>query len=108
VVTKVIDKCVENKKLFRVLLTYLLQLQKTGKDPAVRVRRRIIRLRHILSMVIIEGINSGELKSVNVKAVNEMLYSLIQSSIFRMTILDMQNVDELRPAIELAIRGIVK
>lgn len=103
---KVLDKCIENNKLFSVLLTYLLQLKKSGKDPADRVRRRIVRLRHLLSMLLIEGINSGEFKKINVKAVNEMLYSIIESSIFRMAILGMTETEELKPVINLAIEGL--
>ncbi|MEE0998749.1 MAG: TetR/AcrR family transcriptional regulator [Treponemataceae bacterium] len=108
VVVKILEKCVNNRRLFSVLLTYLLQLQKTGKDPGERVRRRTIRLRHLLSKIIIDGINKGEFKDVNVKACNEMFYSLIESTVFRLAILDSENVEELFPSIELAIEGLKK
>lgn len=108
VVFKILEKCVNNRRLFSVLLTYLLQLQKTGKDPGERVRRRTIRLRHLLSKIIIDGINKGEFKDVNVKACNEMFYSLIESTVFRLAILDSENVEELFPSIELAIEGLKK
>lgn len=105
---KIINKCVDNRRLFNVVLTYLLQLQKTGKNPGERVRRRTIRLRHLLSKIIIDGINKGEFKDVNVKACNEMFYSLIESTVFRLAILDSENVEELFPSIELAIEGLKK
>ena len=108
VVVKILEKCVNNRRLFSVLLTYLLQLQKTGKDPGERVRRRTIRLRHLLSKIIIDGINKGEFRDVNVKACNEMFYSLIESTVFRLAILDSENVEELFPSIELAIEGLKK
>ena len=108
VVIKILEKCVNNRRLFSVLLTYLLQLQKTGKDPGERVRRRTIRLRHLLSKIIIDGINKGEFRDVNVKACNEMFYSLIESTVFRLAILDSENVEELFPSIELAIEGLKK
>ena len=108
VVVKILEKCVNNRRLFSVLLTYLLQLQKTGKDPEERVRRRTIRLRHLLSKIIIDGINKGEFKDVNVKACNEMFYSFIESTVFRLAILDSENVEELFPSIELAIEGLKK
>ena len=108
VVVKILEKCVNNRRLFSVLLTYLLQLQKTGKDPGERVRRRTIRLRHLLSKIIIDGINKGEFKDVNVKACNEMFYSFIESTVFRLAILDSENVEELFPSIELAIEGLKK
>ena len=104
----ILEKCVSNRKLFNVLLSYLLQLQKTGKNPGERVRRRTIRLRHLLSKIIIDGINKGEFKDVNVKACNEMFYSLIESTVFRLAILDSENVEELFPSIELAIEGLKK
>lgn len=102
----VISKCVEYQSLFNVLLAYLLKLQKTGTDVGELVRRRILRLRHLLSTVLIEGIKTGEFKDINVKATNELFYSLIESTIFRISLLNQSNVDELTDAITLAIDGI--
>lgn len=103
ILTAILKACSENSKLFSVILNYLIQVQKTGKNPAVLVRRRIIRLRHLLSTVIIEGINKGEIQNLNVKAINEMLYALIESSIFRIAILNQKEGDELRSAMNLAV-----
>lgn len=103
----ILDTCAENRRLFTVTLTYLLQLKKTGKDPAVRVRRRILRLRHLLSTVIIEGINTGEFKPVNVHNTNELLYSIIESAIFRLAVLDQQDISELRTTFDLTVSGIL-
>ncbi|MBQ5998914.1 MAG: TetR/AcrR family transcriptional regulator, partial [Treponema sp.] len=52
----ILNKCVENKKLFSVLLPYLIQLQKSGINTEERVRRRTIRLQHIMNCAIIRGI----------------------------------------------------
>ena len=103
----ILDKCAENRRLFTVTLTYLLQLKKTGKDPAVRVRRRILRLRHLLSTVIIEGINTGEFKPVSVHNMNELLYSIIESAIFRLAVLDQKDISELRTTFDLTVSGIL-
>ena len=59
----IIDLCTENRRLFNVVLTYLLQVQKTGKDPDSRVKRRTIRLRHLLSRILIAGKDSGGSRS---------------------------------------------
>ena len=56
------DSIEYNKKLFSVLLNYLMQLKKSGVDTNERVRRRVIRLRHLLSTILIKGIQKGELK----------------------------------------------
>lgn len=105
---KILDECINNHKLFNVILDYLLQLQKSGKDPGERVRRRVVRLRHLLSQVIITGIDKGEFKNVSVKAVNEMFYSLFEASIFRLAILNKDKLEELISVIDLIIKGIQK
>lgn len=105
--TKIIDTCMDNKKLFNIILVYLLQLQKMGKDPGDRVRRRVLRLRHLLSTILIAGMKKGEFRKINVKAANEMFYGLIQSTIFRLAILDQESIEELNASFDLAIEGIL-
>jgi len=102
----IIDRCVDNRRLFNVVLTYLLQVQKTGKDPDSRVRRRTIRLKHLLSQLLIAGKDSGEFCEFNVKDANELFYSLIESAIFKIAILDRSTSDEIKSAISLAVKGI--
>lgn len=101
----IIRNCQDNKKLFNVLLNYLLQLKKTGADPNERVRRRVLRMRHVLSTLMIRGIESGEFKNLNVKDMNELLYSLIESAIFRLAVLDQDNITEITNTINLSIDG---
>ena len=105
---KIIDECQENQKLFSVLLPYLLQLQKAGIDSGERVRRRVIRLRHLLSLLVIQGIKNGEFNNINVKDTNELLYSFIESAIFRLVILNQNNIQEMKSAINLSIDGITR
>ena len=102
----IIDLCTENRRLFNVVLTYLLQVQKTGKDPDSRVKRRTIRLRHLLSRILIAGKNEGEFKIDNVKAANELFYALIESAIFRIAILDRSENDGIKESVTLAVRSI--
>ena len=102
----IVKECVANKELFGVILAYLIMLKQTGKDPQTKVKRRIIRLRHLLSTILIEGKKKGEFKDINVKSANEMFYSLIEASIFRLAILNQQTIDEMMSSLELAVSGI--
>lgn len=104
----VLDECKENHKLFNVVLSYLLTLQKSGINPAERVRRRVIRLRHLISLLIIRGNNSNEFNNVNIKDTNELLYGLIESAIFRIAVLGQSTIDEVYGAIDLAINKLKK
>ena len=105
----IIDYCEQNLKLFNVLHAYLLQLKKSKENPKEKINRRIIRLRHLLSTVIIRGIKSGEFKKdLNVHSVVELIYILVESTIFRIGVLEEADLSEVRKAAKPAIDGLVK
>lgn len=105
----IIDYCEQNLKLFNVLHSYLLGLKKANEDPQEKIHRRIIRLRHLLSTVIIRGIKSGEFKKdLNVHSVVELIYILVESSIFRIAVLEAKDLSEVRKAVAPAIDGLVQ
>lgn len=103
----VMDCCEKNKKLFGVILDYLLQLKKSGADPAEKVRRRVIHLRHLLSKVLIRGINCGEFKKINVKEINELFYSIVESAIFKLAVLNQDSLPETREILKLTVDSLV-
>jgi AcrR family transcriptional regulator len=104
VLTTILDRLQENKRLLSVVLNYLLHLSKSGTNTDYRVRKRTIRLRHILASIAIEGIRRGELKQANVRELDDLLYGLIEAAIFRLVVLRRDSVDELQHAIELAVQ----
>ena len=97
------DACEHNKKLFSVLLNYLMQLKKSGVDTSERVRRRVIRVRHLLSTILIKGIQKGEFKEINVKDANETLYGLMESAIFRIAVLNQDDVADIKAALNTTV-----
>ena len=103
----IVDECEKNSRLFTVLLSYLLNLQKTGGDPAERVRRRLIRLRQLIDTILIRGQKSGEFKKQSVYVAYEMFYGLIQSAIFRLSVLSEKSIDSIRDPLNLAVDGII-
>lgn len=105
ILAEIIKSCSENKKLFSVLLSYLIQLKKSGQDPNERVRRRVIKLRHLMSTIIIRGIRAGEFKRLIVKNMNELIYGLVEAAIFRMAVLNQDSTQEILDSMELAIES---
>jgi AcrR family transcriptional regulator len=93
-----------NRQLLSVVLNYLLHLSKGDVNPEKRVRRRTVKLRHILSSMLIAGIKSGELKKMNVKIATDYLNSFIESAIYQLIILKRENLDELHQAVLFAIK----
>jgi AcrR family transcriptional regulator len=94
----------ENRRLLSVLLDYLLYLSKSDVDPDERVRRRTLKLRHILVSIMIEGVKSGEFRTINMKTANDYLYSLVEAAIFRLVILQRKTVGDLRKTATFAIK----
>ncbi|GMO12530.1 MAG: hypothetical protein Ta2A_22400 [Treponemataceae bacterium] len=104
----ILDDCIENRKLFAVLLDYIILLHKKGKSTSDFIRRRMVRLKHIFSALIIEGVKSGEFKQVDIKAAGEILYALTQAAMFRLAVMDMQQEDEMRKTFLATVDGLVK
>jgi AcrR family transcriptional regulator len=108
VLRSILAICEENRTIFVVLRDYLAQLQKGGKNPAEHVNRRIIRLRHILSTLLIEGIDRGDLRPVSVKDANELLYGLLEAAIFRLAVLNDADIRGMSGTFNLAIDGLLE
>jgi AcrR family transcriptional regulator len=100
----IIERIEANRLLLSVVLDYLVNLAKHGHDPGGRVRRRTIRLRHMLAAMVIDGIRAGEFAAVNVRDADNLLYGLVESAIFRLVVLRRSSVEELKQAARLAIR----
>jgi AcrR family transcriptional regulator len=106
VLLDIIGQLEESRLLLSVILDYLLYLSKSDSDPETRVRRRTLKLRHILATMVIEGIRAGELAPVNVRTADDLLYGLVETAIFRLVVLKRDTVWELKQAVELAVTGL--
>ncbi|TXT42992.1 MAG: TetR family transcriptional regulator [Spirochaetes bacterium] len=99
---RVVKECATESKLLSVVLDYLLRMKTAGGDPDERVRRRTIRMRHILAAIIIEGKRKGEFpETVSVKATSELIYALIEAAVFRITVLGQKDASPLEASIAL-------
>jgi AcrR family transcriptional regulator len=97
----------QNRELLSVILDYFLHLSKSGVNPEDRVRRRTVRLRHILASMVIEGVKVGELKKVNIKTADDFLYSFIEAAIFQLTVMKRKNLAELKETVSFAVKQFV-
>jgi AcrR family transcriptional regulator len=104
VMTVIFEKLEENRQLLTVVLNYLFYISKSGGDPNNRVRRRTVRMRHILASMIIEGTRAGEFAKINVKDAVAVLYGFLESAIFRLVVLRRSDVAELKEAAALIVR----
>jgi len=104
VLLEIFDQLEDNRRLLQVILDYLLHGYKKSGDPDKRVRRRTLRLRHFLSSMVIEGVESGELKPSNIKTANDYFYSLIEAAVLRLVVLQQKSIGDLRKTAIFAVK----
>ncbi len=104
VMDTIINTCSEHQRLLAVILAYLLQVQKEGKDPEDKIRRRTLRWRHIFSRIIIEGQRRGEFtNTAAVKDANSLFYTLLESAVFHIAVLNTFDIKRVSGAVDLAV-----
>ncbi|MDR2071510.1 MAG: TetR/AcrR family transcriptional regulator [Treponema sp.] len=99
----ILERLEESRRLLSVILKFLLNLSQNDVCPDNRVRRRTVRLRHILATMVIEGIRAGEIDPINVRAADDLLYGIIEAAIFRLVVLKRTSVGELKHSAALAV-----
>jgi AcrR family transcriptional regulator len=106
ILSLIIDRLTENRRLLIVVLDYLRYLAKSKPDINIekRVNRRVLRLRHILSSIVIEGIETRALKPVIIKDVDDMFYAFIEAAVFRLTVLGRTDISELKASVLLCVQ----
>jgi AcrR family transcriptional regulator len=103
----ILETLEENRRLLSVILDYLMFLAASASSPGMinnRVRRRTVRLRHILANMVIDGIKAGELKKVDIRAADTLLYGLIETAIFHLAVLKRPSTADMRDTVELVLR----
>lgn len=105
---KILDLVFKNSRLFSALVSYLIYIKNEGAlDIEKRILRRLIKLRHLINMVLIRGIKNGEFKRMKLSDANELLYGLVESTVFRLTIINQKDISAMRSVMSLAIDGII-
>jgi AcrR family transcriptional regulator len=102
----ILDTMEENKKLLSVILDYLLYLSKSASIQDMidkRVRRRTIRLRHILATMVIDGIKAGQLKRVEIRAADDLFYGFIETAIFHLAVLKRPSAADVKKTVKLTL-----
>jgi AcrR family transcriptional regulator len=94
----------QNKPLLSVLFDYLTHLAKKGVNPEDRIRRRTIKLRHMLSSIYIEGVKKGEMKKIKIKSANDYIYSFIETAIFHLVVIKRKNLNEFKETVLFAVK----
>jgi AcrR family transcriptional regulator len=104
VIMLIIERLEENRRLLSVVHDFLIHIQTDKNDADYRIRKRTVKVRHILASMVIDGIRSGELQNINVRVADDLFYSLIEAAIFRLAVLKKQSVAALKDVVTLTIQ----
>ncbi len=101
IMARIIEAGTSHRRLLSVILDYLGHIRAAGGNPDERVRRRTIRMRHILAGILIEGQKKGDFAPFSVKAAGDLLFALLEAAIFRVAVLGQADVSGLTEAASL-------
>jgi len=95
IIARTLEECIAYRRLLLVIHDYLGHVRTAGGNPDERVRRRTIRMRHLIAGLLIGGQRSGEFGRFSVKVASELLYALIEAGMFRITVLGREEIGDL-------------
>jgi AcrR family transcriptional regulator len=98
VLLRIVETLEENRRFLCVVLDYLLYISRT-ENPETRVKRRMVRLQHHLNALLIEGINSGEIKDIDVASANRICFSIVDMALYELAVLRKRTVKDIKQTI---------
>jgi len=103
----VVEECEKESKLLSVVMDYLLRLKASGGNPDVQVRRRTVRMRHVLADIVIEGKQKGEFaENSSVKGTVELFFALVEAAVFRLVVLGRKEATGLKEALQPFVQSL--
>lgn len=100
----VLDECERNVNLFKVLLPYLLQMQKSGGNVKEVVERRIVKLQHFINVILIRGRDSGEFDpALPIKDMYALILSVVESAVFRLAVIGAKDLTSSRETMSFVL-----
>ncbi|MFO7937994.1 MAG: TetR/AcrR family transcriptional regulator [Kiritimatiellia bacterium] len=99
----VLDLLFKQRVMLTVILDYILAAQREGHNLQRNIAGHTIVFRRIIQRLIVEGVRKGELRPVKPRLATDLLYSLIETSILRLTISRNADFDELTEMIHQTV-----
>ncbi len=85
----------EQRVILTVILDYVLAAQRAGHNMRRDITCHTIGLRRIIHRLLIEGVNKGELRKVNIALATDQIYAQLEAAILRLTVSQNADYDEL-------------
>jgi len=102
----IIFKCWLNRDFIFSLGDYLFQKRHEGKNFPEIIRRRTLKLDHLLRRMLRRGVKRGELRDIRIDATSTQILDLIQAYLFKLAIIGTADPKQTVAVIEVFLKGL--
>jgi len=106
IVGSIIFKSWLNRDFIFSMGDYLFQKRHEGKDFPEIIRRRTLKLDHLLRRMLRRGVGTGELRAIQVNATSTQILDLIQAYLFKLAITGTADPRQTIAVIEVFLEGL--
>lgn len=99
------DRLLEQRLLLNVILDYLIHLKRSGKPTIRRITKHTYKVRRLFFRLLLHGVETGELRPMEIRSAANALYGMFEAYIFQMTVTDRLNPDQSKASARLLIDG---
>ena len=89
-----------------MILYYLIHLRKTGERNIRRITKHTYKVRRLFVRLLLRGVESGELRPVDIQSAVHALYGMLEAFVFQITVTERMNYERNIAAARLLIEGL--
>lgn len=106
IIADIIFKSWHNRDFITSLGDFIFQKRQEDRNFPAAIRRRTVKLDHLLRRMLREGMDAGELRSIPVEATSMQILDLIQAYLFKLAIISAADPRQTVSVIEAFLDGL--
>lgn len=108
IVGNIIFKSWLNRNFIASLGDYLFQKRHEGKNFPEIIRRRTLKLDHLIRRMLREGVEKGELRAIQINATSTQILDLIQAYLFKLAIIGIADPRQTVSVLEVFLKSLAR
>jgi AcrR family transcriptional regulator len=106
IVADIINKCWHSRDFITSLGDFLFQKRQEDRNFPEAIRRRTVKLDHLLRRMIREGMETGEIRSIPIEATSMQILDFIQAYLFKLAIINAADPKQTMKVISAYLDGL--
>ncbi|MCK5249528.1 MAG: TetR/AcrR family transcriptional regulator [Spirochaetaceae bacterium] len=108
IIADIIFKSWHSRDFITSLGDYLLQKRQEERNFPEAIRRRTVKLDHLLCRMLREGMKTGEIRKIPIEATSMQILDLIQAYLFKLAIISAADPRQTISVIEVFLEGLAR